>query len=185
LINSVIINKAACVIWLTGMSGSGKTTLANGIKSTLETQGYNPLILDGDKVRGSYKKKLGFTREDIFKNNIRIAQKCLGARHKHDVIIVPVISPYEKSRAEVRKLLEPNFHLIYLKTNIESLKERDPKGLYSAADSGLIKNLIGYCDSTPYEEPNNCELVIDTSKGNSVKKASDKLYKYINSIIIP
>ncbi|MDG2312414.1 MAG: adenylyl-sulfate kinase [Alphaproteobacteria bacterium] len=185
MINSVIINKAACVIWLTGMSGSGKTTLANGIKSTLETQGYNLLILDGDKVRGSYKKKLGFTREDIFKNNIRIAQKCLGARHKHDVIIVPVISPYEKSRAEVRKLLEPNFHLIYLKTNIESLKERDPKGLYSAADSGLIKNLIGYCDSTPYEEPNNCELVIDTSKGNSVKKASDKLYKYINSIIIP
>ena len=167
------------------MSGSGKTTLANGIKSTLETQGYNLLILDGDKVRGSYKKKLGFTREDIFKNNIRIAQKCLGARHKHDVIIVPVISPYEKSRAEVRKLLEPNFHLIYLKTNIESLKERDPKGLYSAADSGLIKNLIGYCDSTPYEEPNNCELVINTSKGNSLKKASDKLYKYINSIIIP
>ena len=185
MINSVIINKAACVIWLTGMSGSGKTTLANGIKSTLETQGYNLLILDGDKVRGSYKKKLGFTREDIFKNNIRIAQKCLGARHKHDVIIVPVISPYEKSRAEVRKLLEPNFHLIYLKTNIESLKERDPKGLYSAADSGLIKNLIGYCDSTPYEEPNNCELVINTSKGNSLKKASDKLYKYINSIIIP
>ena len=71
--------------------------------------------------------------------------------------------------------LEPNFHLIYLKTNIESLKERDPKGLYSAADSGLIKNLIGYCDSTPYEEPNNCELVINTSKGNSLKKASDKL----------
>jgi|TARA_B110000116_G_scaffold55268_1_gene46741 adenylyl-sulfate kinase len=179
------MNKAACVIWLTGMSGSGKTTLAIEIKSTLEKKGYNLLILDGDKVRDSYKEKLGFTREDIFKNNLRIAQKCLSARHKHDVIIVPVISPYEKSRTEVRKLLEPDFHLIYLKANIESLKERDPKGLYSAADSGLIKNLIGYCDSTPYEKPNNCELIINTSKGHSVKKASDELHKYINSIITP
>ena len=167
------------------MSGSGKTTLANEIKSTLETKGYNLLILDGDKVRDGYKEKLSFTREDIFKNNLRIVQKCLSARYKHDVIIVPVISPYEKSRTEVRKLLEPDFHLIYLKANIESLKERDPKGLYSAADSGLVKNLIGYCDSTPYEEPNNYELIINTSKGHSVKKASDKLYQYINSIITP
>ena len=166
------------------MSGSGKTTLAIEIKSALETEGYNLLILDGDQVRDSYKEKLSFTRDDIFKNNLRIAKKCLSARDQYDVIIVPVISPYEKSRREVRKLLEPDFHLIYLKADIESLKERDPKGLYSAADAGLLKNLIGYCDSTPYEEPNKYELMINTSKGHSVKKASDKLFKYINDRVI-
>ncbi len=45
-------------------------------------------------------------------NNIRIYLMCNKQRAVNDVIIAPVISPYELIKEEVRQLLESNFHLI-------------------------------------------------------------------------
>jgi adenylylsulfate kinase-like enzyme len=50
----------------------------------------------------------------------------------------------------VKLLLEPYYHLVYIEANINSLKDRDPKGLYNAADQGEIKDLVGYSDINPY-----------------------------------
>jgi hypothetical protein len=51
--------------------------------------------------------------------------------------------------------LEPYYHLVYIEANINSLKDRDPKGLYNAADQGEIKDLVGYSDINPYEKPSD------------------------------
>ena len=75
------------------------------------------------------------------KNNLRIASLCNKLRKEYDFILVPVISPYDQVRTQVRLMLEPNFYLVYLKVDIETLKKRDTKGLYSAADKGLISDL--------------------------------------------
>ena len=116
-------------------------------------------------------------------NNTRIAVLCEEQRKKYDFVLVPVISPYEEVRRKVRKILEPNFHLIYLKTDISSLKSRDPKGLYAAADRGDIKDLIGYSDVNSYDEPVNPELVVSTSIDKTVKYSFDKIINYINKTI--
>jgi len=86
-------------------------------------------------------------------------------------------------RLQVRKILEPNFHLVYLNSDIQSLCNRDPKGLYAAADSGEINDLIGYSEVNPYDEPTNAEIMIDTGNNTTLNKSKEKLFSYINKSI--
>jgi adenylylsulfate kinase len=167
------------IIWFTGMSGSGKSTLSACVKQELTEQGLTVCIIDGDTVRESYQQKLGFSRDEVMQNNLHIASLCQKVRLDFDVILVPVISPYQEVRRKVRKLLGPNFHLIYLKTTLDNLKKRDTKGLYALADCGVIKDLIGYSKETPYEVPGRAELVIDTSIQETISKATVSLFDYI------
>jgi adenylyl-sulfate kinase len=172
------------IIWLTGMSGSGKSTHSRHLKISFEKRDYSVKVLDGDAVRKSDEKKLGFSYKDVRSNNLRIAALCNENRNKFDVIIVPVISPYDEIRKEVRKLLSPKFHLIFIKADITSLRSRDPKGLYAAADCGEITNLIGYSKSNPYEIPLDAELAIDTGMASKIEECSQKLSDYINRVIL-
>ena len=175
------------IIWLTGMSGSGKSTLSARLKKQLQKKGYSVQIIDGDSIRDDYTTKLGFGRQDVLTNNLNIAQKCLELRNNCDVILVPVISPYQEVRREVRKLLNPNFHLIYLTTTLENLKKRDTKGLYAEADSGVINDLIGYSNTTPYEAPDDAELTIDTTDQTTITESTTQLVNYIENhgVLLP
>ena len=164
------------------MSGSGKSTLSVGLKKELQNKGYSVQIIDGDSVRDNYTTKLGFGRQDVLNNNMNIAQKCLKSRNNCDVILVPVISPYKQVRSKVRKLLNPNFHLVYLKTTLENLKERDTKGLYALAESGVINDLIGFSKETPYEAPDDAELTIDTTNQKTITESITKLVEYIENL---
>ena len=60
------------VIWLTGLPCSGKTTIARALSSRLKKSGQQSLILDGDEVRSTLNKDLGFSREDRAKNMQRV-----------------------------------------------------------------------------------------------------------------
>ena len=155
--------KSAVIFWCSGLSGAGKTSLANLAEKRLKADGLSVLVVDGDKVRASYKDQLGFGRDDVEKNNMRIVAICKAERENFQVIIVPVISPIEEVRKATRKKLEPFFYFIYFSCDIDSLKSRDPKGLYEKADSGEIVDLIGYSASNPYDAPMNVDFTLDTS----------------------
>jgi adenylyl-sulfate kinase len=155
--------KNAVIFWCSGLSGVGKTTLAILAEKQLKADGLSVLVVDGDKVRASYKDQLGFGRDDVRENNMRIVAMCEAERENFQVIIVPVISPIEEVRKVTRKILEPFFYFIYFSCDIGSLKSRDPKGLYKKADSGEIVDLIGYSASNPYDEPMNADFFLDTS----------------------
>ena len=180
------VNKTP-IIWFTGMSGSGKSTLSIELKKVLQNNSYSVQIIDGDTIRDNYTTKLGFGRKDVLTNNLNIAQKCLESRSNCDVILVPVISPYQEVRSEVRKRLEPNFHLIYLTTTLDNLKKRDTKGLYALADSGVIKDLIGFSKETPYEAPDDAELTIDTTDQKTITESTIQLVNYIENhgVLLP
>ena len=172
------------IIWLTGMSGSGKSTLAEYIKDTYQKEGYSVRIIDGDDIRDKDVEKLGFGHKDVEVNNLRIAKLCFELKDSgFDLILVPVISPYEEVRQKIRKILEPNFHLVYLKTDIDLLKSRDTKGLYAAADRGEIKDLVGYSDVNPYDEPINPELIILMSNDQSVNNSFNIIFDYFKKTI--
>ena len=138
------------------MSGSGKSTLAKYIRDTYQKEGYYVSIIDGDDIRDKDAEKMGFGRQDVEVNNLRIARLCLESKDNgFDLILVPVISPYDEIRKITRSLLEPYYHLIYVETDIDSLKKRDTKGLYKAADQGLMNDLIGYSEINPYDKPSD------------------------------
>jgi adenylylsulfate kinase-like enzyme len=61
-------------LWLTGLSGAGKSTLAFALKRRLVELGHACYVLDGDNVRHSLNRDLGFTAEDRHENIRRIAE---------------------------------------------------------------------------------------------------------------
>ena len=147
-------------IWLTGLSGSGKTTISIPLVEKLINMGYRVQILDGDVVRQKLTKDLGFSKEDRDKNIERVtfvAQQLV----KHGVIVVcAFISPYISERLYARNEIG-NFIEVFVKCPLEVCEKRDVKGLYAKARAGEIKNFTGIDD--PYEEPENPEIVINTS----------------------
>jgi adenylylsulfate kinase-like enzyme len=167
------------------MSGSGKSTLAEYIKNTYQNEGYTVRIIDGDDIRDRDVEKLGFGRKDVEVNNLRIAKLCLESKDSEfDLILVPVISPYDEVRKRTRSLLEPYYHLVYVETDIDSLKKRDTKGLYKAADQGLINDLIGYSEINPYDKPSDADFVINTNNNTLLNDSKQSLLGFVKSITI-
>jgi adenylyl-sulfate kinase len=169
------------VLWFTGLSGSGKTTIANKVSEELRRSGKSVVIYDGDVIRNTIHKDLKFTPEDIKENNRKIALLCRENTGLYDFILVPIISPFCESRAYARRLLSPFFIEIYLKTDLSECIKRDIKGLYKKALSGLIDNFIGVSPETPYEEPGNPEICLDTVKEN-VDESVSRLLAYLVNI---
>lgn len=151
----------ACV-WLTGLSGAGKTTIAIALKEELEGLGYNVEYLDGDIVRKTFTKDLGFSKPDRDENIKRVSYVASYLSSKQDtVVICAFISPYKLARQNAKNLIE-NFMEVHVKCPLAICEERDVKGLYRKARAGLIKDFTGIDD--PYEEPEHPELELDTSK---------------------
>lgn len=161
-------------LWLTGLSGSGKSTITQALAIKLKDS--IPLeVLDGDEVRERLCKDLGFTKEDRFTNIERIAFLA-GKLSKHGIlVIVPVIAPYAEARALARSLSE-NFVEVYIKADLDTVIDRDVKGLYKKALAGEIKNFTGVSD--PYEEPKNPEILIETNKLN-VDESVNKIIEFL------
>ena len=77
------------------------------------------------------------------------------------IAITAAISPYIEIRDSIRADIE-NFVEVYVHCPMETLIERDVKGLYKKALAGEIKNFTGVSD--PYEAPLNPEVTFDSSK---------------------
>jgi adenylyl-sulfate kinase len=150
------------ILWFTGLSGAGKSTLATAVAARLDGR-CAVEILDGDEVRTHLSKGLGFTRED---RDINVRRIGFVARllAKHGVfVITAAISPYEDTREEVRRLAREQgipFVEVFVNPRLESLVERDVKGLYKRALAGEIEHFTGISD--PYEPPANPDVVVRT-----------------------
>ena len=148
-------------LWLTGMSGAGKTTVADLLEQHFRVLGAKVEVLDGDVVRKYLSKDLGFTKEDRDENIRRIGFVCELLSRNGVIAIAAAISPYRATRAEVRASI-PNFVEVYMECPLETLVERDTKGLYKKALAGQISHFTGISD--PYEPPLAPEITIHSSQ---------------------
>ncbi len=176
-----LLKNNSFVIWFTGLSGSGKSTLANETEKLLNEKGYLTYLLDGDNIRGGLNKGLTFSEEDRKENIRRIGEVAKLMVDAGVIVLTAFISPFREDRDSVRRMLEKDeFVEVYLQCPIEKCEERDVKGLYKMARNGEIKDFTGI--DSPYEEPSEPEVVIETGK-NSLKESTDLLIKKIESII--
>ncbi len=158
------------IIWLTGMSGAGKSFYAKYLYKILLSKENKIKLLDGDTIRDNYDIPLGFSKNDIYKNNMYISKICKNEYQKYDFTIVSVISPYESVRKDIKKIFNNDICFIYVYADIKSLKKRDTKKLYSKADNKEITDLIGYSKLSKYEIPVNPDLILDTSEEYKPKR---------------
>ena len=148
-------------IWLTGIPSSGKSTISILLKDYLQKKNMPVIILDGDEIRKTVSKDLGFSPEDRKEHNRRVIEIAKLLVKNNFTAIIPLISPYKETRDLARKEI-PNFVEVYVKASLDTCIKRDPKGLYQKAKNGEITNLTGL--QSPYEEPINPELILDTEK---------------------
>jgi len=165
------------VIWFTGLSGSGKSTLAHSVEEALHNLDCRTFVLDGDNVRHGLSSNLSFSDDDRKENIRRIGEAAKLMMESGVIAMTAFISPFKKDRNLVRQLLpQGDFIEIYCNASLEACESRDVKGLYKRARAGEIKNYTGI--DSPYEAPDNPELIIDTESGlleESVTKVIDFL----------
>ena len=148
-------------LWFTGLSGAGKSTLANLVAEELRQRRHRVEVLDGDEVRTNLSKGLGFSKEDRDTNIRRIGYVCRLLARNGVIAISAAISPYRAVREEIRTQHD-RFFEVYVRCPLDTLVERDVKGLYRKALKGEIGNFTGVSD--PYEEPLSPELLIDSNR---------------------
>jgi adenylylsulfate kinase len=148
------------ILWLTGLSGAGKSTLASTVREELVGRGLQVEILDGDEIRTTLSRGLGFSRDDRDENVRRIGGVARGLARNGTVAIVAAISPYRVARDDVRASHEGRFVEVFVDCPLEEVMRRDTRGLYARAIRGEISEVTGV--SAPYEPPLSPELHIRT-----------------------
>jgi sulfate adenylyltransferase len=162
------------VLFFTGLSGSGKSTLARALMDRLLEHGGRTLTsLDGDVVRRNLSAGLTFSREDRETNIRRIGWVAAEISRHGGVAVCSPIAPFDETRQQVRAMVDDAggaFFLVHVATPLEECERRDRKGLYAKARRGDIPEFTGI--SSPYEEPRDADVRVDTT-GRTIEDALD------------
>jgi adenylylsulfate kinase len=151
-----------CVVWLTGLSGSGKSTIANVLETKLFDMNVQTCLLDGDSVRMGLNRDLGFLPHERKENIRRVGEVANLFAESGTITITAFISPYAEDRLAAREASSQQFLEVFVDTPLNVCEDRDPKGLYKKARTGLIPEFTGV--SSPYEPPKpEDSLVINTT----------------------
>lgn len=164
-------------VWFTGLPCSGKTTVADRVADQLKLQGYPIERLDGDIVRKSLTKDLGFSKEDRDENLKRVTDLAGQLTDQGRIVLATFVSPYrerrEKSRAAIHSFLE-----VYARCPIQVCIQRDVKGMYKQALAGKLQGFTGVDD--PYEEPEHPDLILDTDK-ETIEESTAKVISLLKN----
>ncbi len=164
------MKKKGFTVWIIGLPFSGKKQLAGMLSAKLESIGYKNKILDSGKIRREYNHKLGYSKDEVYRNIRRLCFECLMLTENNVVAIAISISPYKKLRDECRHKIQ-NYIEIFCDAQISVLKSRDTTGLYEKAEKGLIQDVAGV--SAPFEPPEKPEVHYRSDR-ESVEQALSK-----------
>ena len=156
-------------IWLTGLSGSGKSTIAKIVEKQLIERKINACIIDGDNLRHGLCSDLGFSPEDRSENIRRASEVARLMNDAGMVVIAAFISPYKRDREQAACIIGTCFREVFIDADIETCKQRDPKGLYAKAITGEITGFTGI--DSPYEKPERPYININTENQTAMEAA--------------
>ncbi|KAJ8599325.1 hypothetical protein CTAYLR_005348 [Chrysophaeum taylorii] len=149
------VGQKGITLWMTGLSGSGKSTIARALEEELVLKhGKHVQQLDGDNVRTGLNRDLGFSPEDRAESVRRVGEMACLFNAGGVVTLVTLVSPYRADREAVRKRHEDQglkFLEVFMNVPLETVQDRDPKGLYAKVAAGEITGFTGV--DAPYEAP--------------------------------
>ena len=159
-------------LWFTGLPLSGKSTIADKVYEGLEKMHIPIERLDSKDIRELI-PDIGFSREDRNRHMHRIGFLIQKLQKNSISTVASFVSPYRESRKAIRSMVKNNI-VVYVKTGIETCKQRDYKGVYEKALRGELQNFSGINDV--YEEPQHAEIVIDTETMSADEAARQIIY---------
>ena len=176
-----LLGQRGGVFWLFGLSGSGKSTLAIELERELLKRRFSSIVLDGDNLRSTISKDLGFSEEDRAENLRRASELARILVDNGSVVIVSFITPLQRFRDQAKAIIgEENYFEVYVHASFETCRERDVKGLYAKADKGEIESFTG--KHSPFEPPEKPWLAIDTEKETPDESSARLLESVLDEI---
>jgi len=145
------------IIWVTGLSGAGKTTICRKIYGEIKPRIPNTVLLDGDIVRGAF-GDLTHSEEDRVIQVSRLRAMCQILSDQGIIVIVAVLYAHPDLLAWNRENLNDYFE-VHLDASLNTVRDRDPKGLYAKAERGEMPDVVGL--DIPWHPPQEPDLIID------------------------
>ena len=161
-----------------GVSGSGKSTLAHGLERRLFDKGRVSTVLDGKTMRLGISKDLPHDAEGRAENLRRSAHIAKFLNDSGVICCASFVAPNADSREHALSVIgKDNCYLVFCNPPIEVCMQRDPSGLYAAAEGSDSTNIPGL--SFPYTPPESIHLELDTD-ALSIEECLDKVVMLIN-----
>ncbi len=152
-------------IMFVGVSGSGKSTLAHGLERKLFDRGRVSTVLDGKTMRLGISKELPHDAEGRAENLRRSAHIARFLNDSGLICCASFVAPNRDSREHVLSVIgKDNCLIVYLNPPMDVCIQRDPSGLYAAAELSACTDVPGM--SFPYDPPEFMHLELDTSALN-------------------
>ena len=147
-------------VWITGLPSAGKTTIARALWRRLKEMGVGVQVLESDEVRRILTPRPTYTEEE--RDAFYRALAYIGALLVENGVnvIFDATANRRRYREEARRRIE-RFLEVYVRCPLEVCIKRDVKGIYQKALKGEAKTVPGL--QTPYEEPLNPEVTIDST----------------------
>jgi adenylylsulfate kinase len=169
------LRPAGLAVWFTGLSGAGKTTISTAVRDRLLAEDHLVEVLDGDAIRTTLSKGLGFSRQDRDENIHRIGFLARLLVREGAIVLIAAVSPYRDTRDEVRRDIGP-FVEVFVNAPLNVCEQRDVKGLYQKAREGKIHGFTGIDD--PYEPPLAPEVECHTDL-ESVEQSVERVMEQV------
>lgn len=170
--------KQAFLVWITGLAGSGKTTISHQVYEIIKKHHKNTILIDGDVVRELFNNDLGYDKEDRLKNAKRISNLANFLVSQDINVICSTISLFNEIHDYNRKNCTTYFEVL-INTDLNELKKRDKKGLYSKFASSKITDLPGL--DFNYELPQNPDLILNNNNSEDLDININKIISLVNS----
>ena len=150
-------------IWFTGLSGSGKSSIGQKVAEALRQRGLRVEVLDSGRIRQQVNRHLGFTRQEVETNLLRLGYECKLLNRNGVTVIVTAVSPYRDVRDRIREEVV-DFVEVHCRCPMEILIKRGAGELFERAKRGEIEHVAGV--NAPYEEPLKPEILLNTDQIN-------------------
>ena len=169
------------IVWITGLSGAGKSTLAKELVLRLKASFNAVVMLDGDELREVFgavaANAQNHGREGRLVLAMQYSHLCRILADQGLVVVIATISLFKEVHAWNRSNL-PGYFEVYLKTPIDELRRRDPKGIYRRFDAGELTNVSGL--DLPIDEPDAADWVVEFEPERSVALLAQDLINRLN-----
>ncbi len=145
-------------VWLTGLPASGKSSIARELSALLHDRGVSAVVLESDRLRNILTPQPIYSEEerDRFYEQLALIGELVTSSG------VPVIFDATANRRKYRDRARnaiKDFIEVYIATELDVCRKRDPKGIYAKAAAGRSGAVPGM--QAAYEHPLNPELVLD------------------------
>ena len=149
------------IVWITGLSGAGKSSVARELAGQLRDLGRPVVVLDGDEVRAAIADpNVNHDRISRIANAMRLCRLAKLLADQGVYVVTATMSLFKEIHDWNRSNFDRYFEA-YLKVDLEILKRRDARQLYSQAQAGKVKNVVGV--DLEFDEPQNPDLVLDNT----------------------